>query len=152
MWANEGTFHLMRRVLQHHHALWRRRLPSLTPVQYAVLLSVHEMPGSDQHTIGEAAAVEPTTMADLAARLERGGLIVRTPAPSDARRRLLTLTPGGRAILEAAHPVVATIRDESLATLDADDAAALRTILGKIAHATHGSRPATSGPEGRIPA
>ena len=35
-WKNDGTFYLMRRVLQQHNALWRERLPGLTPVQFAV--------------------------------------------------------------------------------------------------------------------
>ncbi|GAB2533564.1 MarR family winged helix-turn-helix transcriptional regulator [Brachybacterium huguangmaarense] len=132
-WRNDGTFHLMRRVMQAHHALWRDRVPHLTPVQYGVLLSIRNLPGADQRTIGEAAAVEPTTLAALVPRLESAGLITRCVCPDDRRRNNLDLTDAGREALQEAAPHVLAVRDELLARLDDEDARHLRRILGALA-------------------
>ncbi|MER8029717.1 MarR family winged helix-turn-helix transcriptional regulator [Streptomyces bauhiniae] len=122
----------MRRVMQHHNALWRARLPELTPVQFAVLLSMSRMPGADQQTIAEASAVEKTTMANLISRMERRGLVSRTPDPGDGRRQCLRLTKAGRKELRDAGPVVRAVRDDCLAGVPAEQQAVLRQILGTI--------------------
>lgn len=136
-WHNRSTFHLMRRVLQAHHALWRERLPSLTPVQFAVLLSIARLPGADQQTVARASAVETTTLANLVVRLEARGLLRRRPGTSDARRRCLELTDQGHALLAEALPVVEQVRDESLAALDPDQREALRGILTSLLEPDH---------------
>ena len=140
-WENDGTFHLLRRVMQHHNALWRKRLPGLTPVQFAVLLSVARMPGADQQTIGEASAVEKTTMANLIGRMEQRGLISRSPDPSDGRRHCLRLTKAGRQELRDAAPVVRAVRDDCLAAIPAEQEAVLRQILGAMVGANQTDNP-----------
>ena len=132
-WRNEGTFHLLRRVMQRHNALWRERLPHLTPVQYSVLLSLQHLPGADQKTIGEASAVEPTTMANLVGRMEADGLVTRTPSPADRRRQTLRLSATGLEALREASPLVRSVRDDALARLEERDAAELRRILLTLA-------------------
>jgi DNA-binding MarR family transcriptional regulator len=82
-------------------------------VQDSVLLSVSLVSGADQRTIGAVPAVEPTTMANLPARMEKNGMVVRTADPLDGRRYRLTLSALQRGELEAATPVVRSIRDDS---------------------------------------
>ncbi|SIS04726.1 MarR family winged helix-turn-helix transcriptional regulator [Williamsia sterculiae] len=135
VWHNGGTFHLLRRVLQRHNALWRQRLPALTPVQFSVLLSVHNMPGADQKAIGTAAAVEPTTMANLMGRMERADLIERSTDPDDRRRQSVNLTRHGRRQLRAAAPIVRSIRDECLGVIPTRDAQRLQHLLAALVRA-----------------
>ncbi len=44
--------------------------------------------------------VRPQSMAQTVGDLERDGLVDRTPDPTDGRRALVAMTPGGRATLE----------------------------------------------------
>jgi DNA-binding MarR family transcriptional regulator len=55
-------------------------------------------------------------MADVCRRLEDRGLIARTTAPSDGRRKLLELTPEGRDALERTRQRVAALEGELLAS------------------------------------
>ncbi|MEV7974171.1 MarR family transcriptional regulator [Cellulomonas sp. NPDC089187] len=143
MWRNDSTFHLLRRVMQRHNALWRERLPDLTPVQYSVLLSIDRLPGADQRSIGEASAVEPTTTANLIGRLQASGLVTREPDPEDRRRQRLSLTTTGARTLRDATPLVRSVRDELLAPLDPEVTAELRAILLTL----EGGHPRGPGPK-----
>ena len=136
-WENAGVFHLMRRVMQRHNALWRERLPDLTPVQFAVLLAVQNLPGADQKGIGFAAAVEATTMTNLLPRMERNGLVDRARDADDARRICLHLTDLGRTVLAEALPIVHAIRDECLSAISPIDRRTLRGLLGDLARSDH---------------
>lgn len=48
-----------------------------------------------QKALAQLAAVEQPTMANTLSRMERDGLIVRTPDPNDRRSALVSLTPLG---------------------------------------------------------
>ncbi|WP_248960851.1 MarR family winged helix-turn-helix transcriptional regulator [Sphaerisporangium perillae] len=95
--------YLVRRLYQAYLATWVRKVDStLTGPQFALLTAVNASPGMDQRTLASAVALDSSTMTDVARRLEDQGLIARTPAASDARRKLLYLTDKGREVLGAA--------------------------------------------------
>ncbi len=74
----------------------------LTPRQHQALLAIRGSPGSVA-TVGRLAerlCLRPNTAAELAKRLETGGLISRTSCTSDRRIVLLRLTPEGEGKLE----------------------------------------------------
>ncbi|TQL18974.1 alpha/beta fold hydrolase [Streptomyces sp. SLBN-134] len=96
--------YLARRMYQAYLAAWLHSVDaSLTGPQFAVLQITGENPGSDQGSIASLAALDTSTMADVARRLENRGLLARTPSPSDARRKLLDLTDAGRATVHDAN-------------------------------------------------
>ena len=89
-----------RRMYQAYLAAWNRHVdPVLTGPQFAVLSAVRAYPGSDQSSLAGAVALDTSTMADLCRRLEQRGLIRRVESPRDARRKLLSLTEEGSAVL-----------------------------------------------------
>ncbi|MFD8491682.1 MarR family winged helix-turn-helix transcriptional regulator [Amycolatopsis sp. NPDC059657] len=66
------------------------------------------------------------------ADLERRGLLVRRPAPEDARTKLLHLTPHGQASVEAARVHRAVLEAELTKAFGETRIAAARTLLTSI--------------------
>ncbi|WP_431773833.1 MarR family winged helix-turn-helix transcriptional regulator [Streptomyces cucumeris] len=94
----------VRRLYQAYLAVWVRAVDStLTGPQFAVLTAVDAAPGRDQRSMASAVALDTSTMADVARRLENRGLITRRTAAEDARRKLLFLTEEGERTLRAAN-------------------------------------------------
>jgi DNA-binding MarR family transcriptional regulator len=92
------------------HALRDQIAPlSVVPGQFAQLLSLYQEDGVTQAQLCELVRIEQPTMAKTLARMERDGLIDRTPDPIDGRRSLVTLTHRARGIeadlVAAAHRV-----------------------------------------------
>lgn len=105
--------HLLRRCHQVENAIWIARLgPSLTAPQYAVLAIVREMGIADQQSVGQVAALDSSTVADIARRLEARRWLRTEEHPSDGRRRMLTVTADAEVLLnERAEEVAAVQRD-----------------------------------------
>ncbi|MEX0956518.1 MAG: MarR family transcriptional regulator [Rhizobiaceae bacterium] len=90
-----------------------------------------------QKQLAAHAGIEQPTMAATLARMERDGLIVRTPDPKDRRASLVKLSPAAEgkaaAVLDAVHETNA----DALAGLSEADRerfrAALRTIIATLA-------------------
>ncbi|WP_406386187.1 MarR family transcriptional regulator [Streptomyces sp. NBC_00873] len=94
----------VRRLYQAYLAVWVRAVdPTLTGPQFAVLTAVDAAPGHDQRSMASAVALDTSTMADVARRLEGRGLIVRRTAADDGRRKLLYLTEEGAKTLHDAN-------------------------------------------------
>ena len=106
---------LARRLHQAYTAAWARRVDDiLTGPQYAVLASVEAHPRLDQGSLAHTVALDRSTMADVCRRLEQRGLIERTPAPADGRRKLIGLTDQGRHALARTQDRVAELDEELL--------------------------------------
>lgn len=71
-------------------------------------------------------------LTDRLARLDKAGLVVRTPCDRDARSLLVQLTEEGRRIAEAAFREDMATESRLLAGLDEADQAALAKLLGKL--------------------
>lgn len=115
----EAPGYLARRLYQAYVAIWVRQVdPVLTGPQFAVLVAVDAAPGSDQGSLAAAVALDRSTMADIARRMEEKGLINRVPDESDGRRRLLTLTALGERTLASANTSARALDAQLLAGLD----------------------------------
>jgi DNA-binding MarR family transcriptional regulator len=83
-------------------ALIRRlRSENRLPLTQGAVLSRLDREGP--RSVSELAVTErvrPQSMAQTVGDLERDGLVVRTPDPSDKRRAVVEMTAGGRATLE----------------------------------------------------
>lgn len=75
----------------------------LTGPESAVLQTVQVCPGHDQRSLATAVALDTSTMADVARRLETRRLITRRTAADDGRRKLLHLAEEGQDLLRAAE-------------------------------------------------
>ncbi|MEU2082950.1 MarR family winged helix-turn-helix transcriptional regulator [Streptomyces albus] len=109
----------VRRLYQAYLAAWVRAVDqTLTGPQFAVLTTVHANPGSDQSSMASAVALDTSTMADLARRLEQRGLLERRTAAADGRRKLLYLTPEGESALSEANGRARELDERLLAQYD----------------------------------
>ena len=104
----------------------------VTPVQYAVLRMLYECPGLDQVTLAQRVALDTSTTADLAVRLEAKGLIVREVLPR--RQRRLLLTPAGVELLTHLIPSVKELRAGLFDGMGEDDSQELMRLLRKFVH------------------
>jgi len=86
-------------------------------------------------TIGEIQSRVPLALGSMTAvvdRLERRGLILRTPSPSDRRARVLELSPKGRAAVEDAFSRHAADLESAMAVLTQREKRELRALLKKL--------------------
>ncbi|MBT1667342.1 MarR family winged helix-turn-helix transcriptional regulator [Curtobacterium flaccumfaciens] len=74
-------------------------------------------------TIARTARVQPQTMSRTLERMERDGLVERTPHPADRRRRVVSVTPAGRSAWETARHIEREVLPED---------PALRSALGEL--------------------
>lgn len=106
----------VRRLYQAYLAAWTRSVDqTLTGPQFAVLTAVDAAPGHDQSAMASAVALDTSTMADVARRLEGRGLLVRRTAPEDGRRKLLYLTEDGERVLRGAEARVDALNERLFA-------------------------------------
>jgi len=95
--------HLLRRAQQiavaKFHEVHGRHV---TPIQYAILRTLAQNPGIDQVTLAQLIALDTSTTADTATRLEAKGWVHREVLPR--RQRSLCLTAQGQAVLAELTP------------------------------------------------
>ncbi len=129
--------HLFRRAHQHSvscfNAVFGR---AVTPLQYAALRVLQEHPGIDQVTLAAAIALDTSTTAEIAVRLERDGWIVRELGAR--RQRRLELTAEGQRVLNEMLQSETVLADRILAALDAGE----REVLMGLMHKLLGKTPA----------
>ncbi len=125
--------HLIRRAQQISVSMFRDTIQlDMTPTQYAVLRMLQETPGIDQLTLAGLVALDKSTTADMAVRLESKGWIQREVFPRG--RRCLTLTADGEAVLASMAPSVLELRDKMLAKLSSEENIEFSRLLKKFVH------------------
>ena len=125
--------HLIRRAQQiavaRFHEIHGRHV---TPIQYAILRTLHRHPGIDQVTLAQFIALDTSTTADIAARLDAKGWIQREVMPR--RQRRLSLTPAGEDILLELLPGVEPVSQRVLGSLTDAEKSEFMRLLGKVVH------------------
>ncbi|TDN42481.1 DNA-binding MarR family transcriptional regulator [Curtobacterium flaccumfaciens] len=86
---------------------WDERLRAIG-LPHAALIAIDILirtgpTGAD--TLARAARVQPQTMSRTLERMERDGLVERSPHPEDRRRRVVTVTEHGRQAWETARHI-----------------------------------------------
>jgi MarR family transcriptional regulator, temperature-dependent positive regulator of motility len=127
--------HLIRRAQQIAVSLFHSTMGNgVTPIQYCVLRVLHEHPGIDQVTLARFCALDTSTAADLAVRLEERGLVRRMMPMKSKRFRLLHLTPRGAALLKKLIPRSAALASRLLQALNGDEQKVFVQLLKKFVH------------------
>lgn len=125
--------HLLRRAQQIAVSVFYEEVGrEVTPIQYAVLRMLQEKPGLDQVTLAQEVALDTSTAAEMAARLETKGWITREVLPR--RQRRLLLTAEGEAVLARTVPGVRRMQQALLSKLDADEQEEFMRLLRKFVH------------------
>lgn len=97
-----------------------------------VLVALQDGKASTQRDLARFARVEQPPMAQMLARMERDGLIRRTPDPSDGRSSLITLTENAEARLPDAVAVLLQGNDDVLRDFTEEEAGLLVTLLIRL--------------------
>jgi DNA-binding MarR family transcriptional regulator len=84
--------------------------------------------------MGERLQVHPTSVTSIVRKLEADGHVVRRPHPEDGRAVLAEITPGGRAVVEAATSELVGA-DFGLGVLDDEDLHRLSELLRPVRQA-----------------
>lgn len=82
------------------------RAAGITLRQFSVLSAISEEEGVSQSHLVRATGIDRSTLADMAARMERAKLIKRSVSKADARAKSLSLMAAGRKALAQASPGV----------------------------------------------
>ena len=105
----------------------------LAPAQFMTLLELWDGDGLTQAELTDRLDVEQATMANTLGRMERDGLIDRTPHPEDRRAQLVWLTDKSRALERPAKQAAQSVNTAALQGLKKGDAAeALRCMNAMI--------------------
>lgn len=92
---------------------------SMAYIRVAVALEEHGP--LQQKDLLQHVAIEQPTMTALLTRMERDRLLLRRPDPTDARARLVSLTPRGSTVLTKAKKVMLEVVEEAMAGVSKED-------------------------------
>ncbi len=139
--------HLIRRAQQIAVSMYFEAAQTgITPLQYAILRTLQEKPGLDQVTLAQEIALDTSTTAETAARLETKGLIVREMMAR--RQRRLLLTPAGEQALADLVPAVHRMRRAMLGSLEPEEQTEFIRLLRKFVHLNNEQSRAPKGGKG----
>jgi MarR family transcriptional regulator, transcriptional regulator for hemolysin len=97
-----------------------------------VLVALQDGRASTQRDLARFAKIEQPPMAQMLARMERDGLIRRTPDPADLRSSRITLTAVAEARLPDAVSVLLRGNREALRDFTDEEASLLVTLLTRL--------------------
>lgn len=115
----ETPGHLIRRAYQAHTQLWAEVVPvDITGSQYVILCALAVHGDLDQVSVGRLTSLDRSSVAELAGRMARRGLIQRGRDEHDRRKRILRITEQGTRTVAEAAPHVLELGQRLLAQLD----------------------------------
>lgn len=127
--------HLIRRAHQIAQGMFDEHVGrAVTPIQYAILRLVQEAPGIDQVGLARRIALDTSTTATAAARLESKGLLTRAPVAGNRRQLQLHLSATGQALLSGLVDGVHRQRTELLSALTPAEQTRFIALLKKFVH------------------
>jgi len=149
LYAQPG--HLLRRAQQISVSIFHDELgPDVTPVQYAVLRTLADHPGIDQVTLAGLVAIDTSTAASVAIRLEDKGLLHRHLDASNRRQRALYLTDAGLTMLHTCVQGINRLNARIFEGFSAQEAMQFMHLLQKLVHLKNAeSRAPFSGKAGK---
>ncbi len=127
--------HLIRRAHQISLSMYQAVIGGdVTPIQYAALRILQDHPDIDQVTLAKYCALDTSTAATLAVKLEERGLVERSVVEGNRRARALRLTKAGERLLESLVSSVHELRQRMLEPLTADEQRLFLELLTKFVH------------------
>jgi MarR family transcriptional regulator for hemolysin len=114
-WINHASRLIMRRFEE------RLRPLGFGMAYLPVAIALEEHGPLQQKDLLGYARVEQPTMAALLARMERDRLIARKSDPTDARARLVALTPRAKSVLASVKEAMAAVVEEAMVGISEAD-------------------------------
>lgn len=129
----ETPGHLIRRAYQAHTQLWAEVVPvDITGSQYVILCALAVHGDLDQASVGRLTSLDRSSVAELAGRMARRGLIQRGRDERDGRKRVLRITERGIVAVAEAAPHVRQLGQRLLAQLDDAEREQFLRYLGRV--------------------
>jgi MarR family transcriptional regulator, lower aerobic nicotinate degradation pathway regulator len=130
---DEQVGFLLRVAMQRHSTIFTSEISgNLTAPQFSALVKLLQEGPLSQNHLGRLIYLDVATIKGVVERLRARGLVTSKDDPRDARRHVITLTPTGRRLVEAAIPQAVKITEKTLEPLSEKDRATLLQLLKKI--------------------
>jgi DNA-binding MarR family transcriptional regulator len=100
---------------------------------YRLLAALAQYGSLSQADLGRRTGIDRKDVAIAVAELEADGLVVRTPDPDDARRKVVDLSRRGDSRLRRLDAVLQSVQTEVLAPLDHEEQQIVIRLLAKLA-------------------
>lgn len=127
--------HLLRRAQQISASIFHDEIGNrVTPIQYAILCVVMDNPQVDQVSMAGLAAIDTSTAASVATRLEEKGLLTRDVDPADRRQRRLSLTQAGRDLLVEVNDGIGRLHRRIFEKFSPEEESQFMVLLEKLVH------------------
>lgn len=125
---------LLRRANQIAAALFLEAVAEqeVTTTQYGALVVLAARGAVDQITLARMLGLDRSTAGLVVSNLERRRAVVRTADADDRRRRVLALTPDGRALLARVAEAAASVPDRELAMFSPAEAEQFLSLLTRF--------------------
>jgi len=105
------------------------RAVGISPEQVSLLVAIKYAPGIGVRELAARERISPPALTKHVDRLERDGLVVRTPSPDDKRRIGLTLTDEGQRALRRVRSRRTAWLASRLRELSVDELAAVQAAV-----------------------
>lgn len=109
------------------------RALGVSPEQVSLLVAIKREPGVGIRDLAARERVSPPAMTKHVDRLERDGLVARTPSDDDRRRVGITLTDEGQRLLRRVRSRRTVWLAQRLAGLTKEEQAAVAAAVGPLA-------------------
>ncbi|WP_037067797.1 MarR family winged helix-turn-helix transcriptional regulator [Pseudonocardia acaciae] len=119
------------------HAMVEAERPVLSGLgvemwDYVVLAALRRAPARSQARLAETAGRDKTRLIPILDRLERRGLVRRTPDPADRRNRIVELTEAGEELVASCRSAIRRMEARMLADLPEPERAAFVASLERV--------------------
>jgi DNA-binding MarR family transcriptional regulator len=124
----------LRRAYQHAVANLSARITphDITPLQFSVLVRLHDDGPWTQNSLGRSMFMEPANIAALVHRLLERGLVVRDPDPHDRRAMRVSITPRGTELLARVRADADAANAATLSVLQPGEREQLMALLRRL--------------------
>lgn len=107
-------------------------LEQVKPAYLCVLMSLWQEDGLKVIELSNRAGLEPSTMTGLLDRMQRDGLVTRTPDPHDRRVLRIFLTIAGQSVRSVVLKVIDKVLAEVFAGISDDDISHTKNLLRQV--------------------
>lgn len=127
--------YILRKVHQRASSIFESVMEefAITPMQFTILIKLHDEGETSQNRLGRLAAMDPATTFGVVNRLKKQDMIQLRSDPTDGRRILLSLTAKGQKKVSAMRAVAANVSKQTLEPLAPAEQEVLLALLMKLA-------------------
>lgn len=122
----------LRLANQRHLEIFNRRMPDITPTQFAVLAKLRDETQISQNQLGRLVGMDAATTKGVVDRLRKKGLVQSAPSDTDMRRLEISLTDEGGAVATQAIAIARDISTETVGNLTPREVERLLALLDKL--------------------